>query len=29
MMRKTSPSTWPISFPVSRSPMVLEECIGP
>jgi hypothetical protein len=29
MMRKTSQSTWPISFPVSRSPMVLEECIGP
>jgi hypothetical protein len=29
MMRRTSASTWPISFPVSRSPMVLEECIGP
>jgi hypothetical protein len=29
MMRKTSASTWPISYPVSRSAMVLEECIGP
>lgn len=29
MMRKVTPSGWPISIPASISPMTLEECVGP